>query len=508
MVRYFVVAAGMLLSCNEAELNELKDPTDAGGMDIEVTPAALDFGTLGSEDSPSIRTFTIESVGSDPATISGIEFQGVDATSFSLMTPFMQTTLDPGDTLDVQVVFYPESANQLMAEAVVFSDDPDEGSIPVALVGYGAVPDLLVTPNPLNFGSTYVGCHMDNTITLSNIGSEDLVIYNVMHQSDPFFMNDQLTFPMTLAPEETFSFSMNFRPGLDGLYRDALQVISNDPDGPQTVDISGIGNYIASYEQYWENPVDPPSDIIFSVDQSCSMSDDATLLASSFSTFIGQLNNYSTDWQIIVANNDNGCTNSGILTPNTSNYQNTFSSAVQSGGGSYTESLLTVVRNAVDMTDPGECNAGFMRQNAMLHIIMVSDEPEQSGGTYSDFINQIISKKGNPDNVRMSVIVAESSGRYISSANDTGGLTFSIFNGSWSSANNLQLLAQASVIADKYDLDYPAVESTIQVFVNGYAVSSNWYYDTAQQAVFFDSDYAPQEGDNIRVTYATPASCE
>ena len=54
---------------------------------------------------------------------------------------------------------------------------------------------------------------------------------------------------------------------------------------------------------------------------------------------------------------------------------------------------MTQTRNAVDNTDPGECNAGFMRQNAMLHIIMVSDEPEQSGGNYSDFVNQIIARR-------------------------------------------------------------------------------------------------------------------
>ena len=54
-----------------------------------------------------------------------------------------------------------------------------------------------------------------------------------------------------------------------------------------------------------------PSDIIFAVDQSCSMDDDAANLASNFSSFIGQLSNYSNDWQIMVVNDDNGCTNLG-----------------------------------------------------------------------------------------------------------------------------------------------------------------------------------------------------
>jgi hypothetical protein len=239
------------------------------------------------------------------------------------------------------------------------------------------------------------------------------------------------------------------------------------------------------------------------------MGDDKTLLASSFSTFISQLNNYSTDWQIIVANQDSGCNTSGILTPMVSSYQTSFQSAVMSGGGSYTEALLTPTRNAVENTDPGECNAGFMRPNAMLHIIMVSDEPEQSGGNYSDFVNAIITKKGNPSNVRLSSIYnpGHHNGRYVGAANDTGGLLFDITDNTWADANNLQLIAEASVIADKYDLDQPAVESTVEVYVNGYFVQGNWYYDSSQQAVFFDSN-PPGEGDSIEIHYSAIAECE
>lgn len=504
----WIVAVG-LLACNESELKSISDPNYAGDMDIEVTPAALDFGLASFEDPAVIRTFTISSVGADPATVSSIEIQGDDAVNFSLLVPFMETVLEPGETMDIQVAFQPVGSNQIFAEAVVFSDDPDESAIPVALVGQGAAPDLLVSPSPLNFGATYVGCTMPNEITLSNIGQEELVIYNMGGVADPFLLSNMPTFPLRLQPEESYTVYVDFAPGMEGQFTDVFSVASNDPDDDGVTDFSGVGQYIASYDQMWDNPVDPPSDIIFSVDQSCSMNDDAALLASSFSTFISQLNNYSTDWQIMVANSDSGCSNSGILTPNTSGFQSTFQSAVQSGGGSYTEALLTQTRNAVENTDPGECNAGFMRQNAMLHIIMVSDEPEQSGGNYSDFVNQIIAKKGNATNVRLSTIYNPNhhSNRYVSAANDTGGLIFNINDGSWSNSNNLQLIAEASIIADKYDLDQPAVASTIEVYVNGFLVTSYWHYDEAQQAVIFDSN-PPGEGDTIQIIYSALAECE
>ena len=74
-----------------------------------------------------------------------------------------------------------------------------------------------------------------------------------------------------------------------------------------------------------------------------------------------------------------------------------------------------------------------MRANAMLHIIMVSDEPEQSGGNYSDFVNMMIIKKEMQMNVRLSAIYNPShqAGRYVAAANDTAGLLFHITDSSY-----------------------------------------------------------------------------
>ena len=511
-----IIYMGMIAfatACQESSLNELKDPSDAGGMAIEVSPSALDFGTLSAEDAAALRTFTITSVGVDDLTVSAIEMQGEAASSYTLVIPFMETILSPGESTDIQVSFFPDGANSLAAEAVVFSDDPDNEAVPVQLVGNGAVPDLVITPDPLNFGAAYVGCHMDNSITLTNVGSETLDVYSISDIPDAFSIQNMPSFPFSLEPNEEYVLDVIFTPDIEGTYSSSIEVISSDPQGAETATQSGIGQYIASYQDYWENPVEPPSDILFSVDQSCSMSDDAALLASNFSTFISELSNYTTDWQIMIANADNGCNNGGIYTPTTPNYISSFDANIQTGGNGYnTERLLTIVSSAIENTDAGECNSGFLRPNAMLHIITVSDEPDQSSSGHSTYVNQIIAKKGSPDNVRISVIYNPNDnwGRYTSAANDTGGLIFDIRNSNWASPSNLQLLAEASVISDQYDLENIPLEHTIQVYVNGYEVSissGNWHYEASTNAVVFDAN-PPQEGDNITITYSTPANCE
>ena len=126
-----------VLGCSENDLGDLKDISNPSDMDIEVSPAALDFGILSHEDPAVLRTFTITSVGSDPATVSNIEIQGEEATSFTLLLPFEETVLEMGESIDVQVAFQPQGTDMLFAEAVVFSDDAEDSAIPVALVGQG-----------------------------------------------------------------------------------------------------------------------------------------------------------------------------------------------------------------------------------------------------------------------------------------------------------------------------------------------------------------------------------
>jgi 3-hydroxyisobutyrate dehydrogenase-like beta-hydroxyacid dehydrogenase len=68
---------------------------------------------------------------------------------------------------------------------------------------------------------------------------------------------------------------------------------------------------------------------------------------------------------------------------------------------------------------------------------------------------------------------------YTDATDYTGGVFLSICD-NWASGNNLQLLAEASVLLEAYPLDYQALEESITVMVNGYEVTANnWHYDSA-----------------------------
>ena len=506
------------LACSEQAFHTVDSNLGGDGPAIEVDPTYINFGEAGDGEYV-VDEFVIRSVGESDLEVSGIEISGTGSNSFAILTEELNLVLPPGTEEIIEVAFSPMGANNQTANAIV-SSDGEPTKVPVELLGAGSVPELQISPDPLDYGVAYIGCDEVNEVTLTNVGTDTLTISAIDYAASDFVLTEDYALPIVLEPDEYTILEMTFMPS-DAIEFDAtLTVTSNEPMGERTAAQTGEGVWSAEYTDSWEIPEEPSSDIIFSVDQSCSMDDNISQLANNFSTFITELADYSTDWQIIVANADNGCNNSGILTPGLANYESHFSSAIQSGGGGwYTEALLTIGKNAVVATDSGECNDGLIRENSMLHIIVVSDEPEQStdwgGLSWSDNVNAIVAQKGSSSDVRISAIVgdyptgcatAEAGTGYYEAVSATGGVFLSICS-DWASPSNLALLAEASVNQNTFELTYTPVVSTITVYVNGAEVS-NWTYNAADNTVIFDDGYEPAEGDLVDIDYAGETTCD
>jgi hypothetical protein len=511
------------LACSESNLSSLKDGGDGDGPMIEVTPDFLDYGTLGQSDGPVIQSFTVTSVGATDLEVDGVTIEGAAASSFAVVSGFGGVVLAPGESQVVEVAFAPLGANELSATAFVASNAQDLPRAPVDLLGRGAVPELQITPDPLDFGPSYVGCPKSLDATLTNVGGEPLVIDALdWGGAAELSFTHGLTLPYYLGVGESTLVTFGFSPSSDATFEGTLAVTSNEPLGVREHLQTGQGRYAGSFTDSFEVPVDPPSDILFAVDQSCSMDDDQSNLVSNFGQFITQLSGYSNDWQIVVSNDDDGCNRSGILRPSmgASAYTSAFSTAVRGGGGNHTESLLTVGAAAVEATNAGQCNYGFMRPEAMLHLILVSDEPEQSaytsGQTWDQLVSRMIAAKGSASMVRVSAIAgpvpsgcssADPGTGYAEAVAATGGVFLSICS-NWASPSNLALLAEASINQDTYALTRVPVPSTIEVYHNGTLRSaSDWTYDAGANSVTIVTN-VPTEGDTVDITYGGAASCD
>jgi hypothetical protein len=516
MSRSSLLACFLVLSCTQdTDLKPISETTGGGGPDIRVLPSTLDFGSLGADDEAVVKQFDIFSIGDEPLNIEDLRIDS-EVGSFTILTELESPMLMVGESVTVDVVFEPMAAHSQSGQAVVVSDAELKSEVAVELTGMGIIPELNISPDPLDMGTTYVGCEVPSEVELTNVGTDILEIFTVGQEGDAFQMTSTLSLPLTLEPEESVSVYLNFEPLDAGDVEGSITVTSSEPLGERDSLQLGTGEFGATYEEEWVVPADPPSDIIFYVDQSGSMDDDQARLASNFSTFISELATYSTDWQIIVANADSGCNaHGGVLRPGMVDYESRFQSAVSSGGGFWTEAGLTITSEAVDKTDVGECNYGFLRPDAMLHIIMVSDEPEQSSSSWTWYMDKVIAKKGSSANVKFSAIAgdypggcstAEAGDGYYQPVMATDGVFLSICS-DWATPTNLSMLAAASVQVAAFELDATAAPTTIHVYVNETERLTGWHYDEPDNTVVFDEGI-PEEGDTVRVTYGGLTVCD
>jgi hypothetical protein len=520
----YVALLPLFVACTQdQEFGKRDDVAGAEGADIEVTPRQLDFGSLGAAEAVT-QTFTVTNVGTDESLLDVSEITiGGAAGGFTILTPLeeLSFTLPGGASTEIEVAFTPEGANEQVAEAIVVSDDEDEKRVTVDLLGEGRVPELEISPDPLDLGTAYIGCDKDSDITLTNVGTDDLILSAITHTGGGFVLTDPNVLPLTLAPEASAMVNVSFTPTVEGAVAGELAVTSNEPIGTRVSAQTAEGRYAGEYEDTFEVPINPPADIIFFVDQSCSMDDDARALATNFSAFISDLSAYTTNWNVMVTNDDDGCsTHSGILTSSTRNYEDAFTDAVSQVSfleDFYTEAGLTVTSRAVDETDAGDCNEGFLRPSAILHIIMVSDEEEQSSGDWDDYVRRVVAKKGDPSLVKFSAVAGDyplgcTSGSnsavfgsgYYEAVNETGGEYLSICS-NW--ATSVEALATASVDMFVFDLTRTPAPDTIAVTLNG-ATRTGWTYDASANSIVFDEAARPEEGDVVVVTYAGLASCD
>ncbi len=515
-----MVLALTLFACIDNSFSNLSDDLGHEGARIEVVPSTLDFGEVRANGGAETEAFVIRSIGTQPVEVESLELRGDVFGDFTIVDDPAPIGLKPGEEVEVNVIFAPSELSQVTSNVLIYSSDQVDSLLMVDLVGSGLAGSLTLDPNPLDYGATPLLCTRDNGVTLTNTGASDVTVDDMVLTGDAFELPVPHSLPFTLSPGQSTWIDGSFLSPDIGTHTAELLITSDDPGGDIVGSWLGSTDDGVAMEDRWELPTAQKSDIVFSVDQSCSMSEDKLALAGQASNFINYLDSYASDWQIMVSSEDHGCSDTGILTASTPNYVKTFEDGVFWGGlfADLTEALLSIADATIQETDAGECNNGFLRPDAILHVISVSDEPEQSleetGVDWAQRVANINAKKGDPSMVKFSAIAGDYPGGcatadegygYFQATQSSGGVFLSICS-DWATPANMSLLASASVTRDTYQLSGTPVESTIEVVVNG-SVVTDWTYDSARNAVVINSD-VPEGGDTVVITYDGTGACD
>jgi len=121
----------------------------------------------------------------------------------------------------------------------------------ISLNGTGVQPQITVVPTSVNFGRATVGVTNTQTITIQNPGSASLSISQAFASGAGFSLSG-LVVPVSIAPGASTSFSATFTPASAGPFSGNITLVSNAPNSPTTIALSGSG--VASTLQLTASP--------------------------------------------------------------------------------------------------------------------------------------------------------------------------------------------------------------------------------------------------------------
>lgn len=275
-------------------------------------------------------------------------------------------------------------------------------------------------------------------------------------------------------------------------------------------------------------------DILWVIDDSGSMTNERRTLVGNFDRFVQELLALQVDFQMgvtSIVSADGGRLRGAtrIITRTTPQPRQVFeANTTFSVSRSRWEQGLRMTQLALSSPniDPGQPNAGFLRPNAALAIIVLTNEDDSSFGT-TDYYSRVfrgLKGKGNENLVSFSVIggtipngcvppgetglygsTADPSVRYAEVATKTGGIIGSICDASFE--QTLIRIAQAlNTLKRVFPLTLPPIANSISVTVNGTTIPQDpvngWQYRADTNSVVFLGNYVPPPAATVRLRYA------
>jgi hypothetical protein len=124
-----------------------------------------------------------------------------------------------------------------------FIIESDGGRVKINLSAYAieSRKGINVNPEIINFPATTVDSSSTQTLTITNTGSFDLIISNIINPTGDFRISDS-TCSGRLKPDESCEITISFNPKTAGFQQSVLLIKSNDPEIPSLdILITGVG---------------------------------------------------------------------------------------------------------------------------------------------------------------------------------------------------------------------------------------------------------------------------
>lgn len=244
------LTVGGLAGCGkddrEPTPTEIFEPAAFGEYEFEAEPDIQALSRINFGDVPTgttvYRVIEVMNEGREDLFIRGWEVPR----GFELQFPedLESDVIAPGESMRVTIAYQALTDEEVEAELIIDSNDPDTPKWPVQLFVNVKFPCLEITPTRVNFGAIepeltaerrvrMLNCSPNAETTFSIAGIDGPGVFEVAGEWQEY----------VLQPGESAQVSIRFVPGRSGSFEGVMRVESNDRDNPeQEVLLEGVGN--------------------------------------------------------------------------------------------------------------------------------------------------------------------------------------------------------------------------------------------------------------------------
>lgn len=514
------------------------DGRASDGCTLAVQPRALDFGPL-PPGAQVTQVVTVRNTSAVDCSVSAVEVVNASGAAFDLSTPPAATTLRAGQDLALAVRARVGAGVAIgtALEGSLRLNTSDATQLSLALPLSALVATCVVlSPSTLNFGTTRPGCRTAaRTAYLYNVCGVAVMLTSLGPTPPSFASIATLGIPTgglaLAAGASPRSVQLAYAPTAEGAHAGSIDFGLSVAGTAQVQTLRLVGQAANEplIEETFTQPAVSKTDILLTIDDSCSMADEQAELAANLNSFLGYATSRGLDFQLGVTTTDDTAltargrllqtpTNPKVLRWDTPQLTSLFAAKVQVGtGGSGQEMPLSTTMRALTPPLSDGANAGLLRDDAALGIIIVTDAVDQSLEPISTYVDRILGVKGDARRFLVSVNVvgpfsttagcstegSVDNGRFRTLVEASGGVRADICTANW--ARDLTRVAEAAFGARaSFPLvARPDVSRPLTVTVNGQAAPDAGF-DAPANAVDFGGQ-PPPPGATISVRYT--AAC-
>jgi hypothetical protein len=238
-----LLAMGMLLGCQGLSSSKQAvspSPNSQPGQ-LTTSTASISFGNVEIGKNQT-QTLTLTNSGGSSLSIVQVTPSG---TGFTASESDLPLVLTAGQSKALSVMFTPQYSGNSKGNLTI-ANNGSTPSVTVALSGtgmpVGPAPQGTLTPNPtsVDFGSVPSGKNLTIPEILTNTGTASLYVTQTIVTGSGFSVSG-INLPLTLAVNQSTSFSVTFSPKSTGDSAGNLAITSNGSTSTVNIALAGIG---------------------------------------------------------------------------------------------------------------------------------------------------------------------------------------------------------------------------------------------------------------------------